>query len=152
MVQYGFRSESLFAQHVVNVYLMCCMSQKLHHETVPRKSSASGFTVELPASVRWTSVVFVRQLLISILYQPLNGRRVWSSRWNENWQGEPKFSEKTCPNASLCTTNHMWSNLTRARTQAAAVLSLRYTAWALTLPTDVITTKHNPDHIGRVMA
>jgi hypothetical protein len=31
--------------------------------------------------------------------------RVWSSRWNENWQGKPKNSEKTCPSATLYTTN-----------------------------------------------
>jgi hypothetical protein len=29
---------------------------------------------------------------------------VWSSRWNE-WQGELKYSEKTCPSATLSTTN-----------------------------------------------
>jgi hypothetical protein len=22
---------------------------------------------------------------------------MWSSRWNQNWQGKPKYSEKTCP-------------------------------------------------------
>jgi hypothetical protein len=32
-------------------------------------------------------------------------RRVWSSWWNENWQGKPKYSEKTCPNAVSFTTN-----------------------------------------------
>jgi hypothetical protein len=29
---------------------------------------------------------------------------VWSSRWNKNWQGKPKYSEETCPSASLSTT------------------------------------------------
>jgi hypothetical protein len=33
---------------------------------------------------------------------------VWSGRWNENLQGEPKYSEKTCPNATLSTTNLTW--------------------------------------------
>jgi hypothetical protein len=33
---------------------------------------------------------------------------LWSSRWNENWQGEPKYSEKTCPIATLSTTNPTW--------------------------------------------
>jgi hypothetical protein len=28
--------------------------------------------------------------------------RIW---WNEDWQGKPKYSEKTCPNAALSTTN-----------------------------------------------
>jgi hypothetical protein len=30
---------------------------------------------------------------------------LWSSRWNENWQGKPKYSEETCPSATLSTTN-----------------------------------------------
>jgi hypothetical protein len=34
----------------------------------------------------------------------------WSSR-NENWQGKLKYSEKTCPSATLSTTNHTWPDL-----------------------------------------
>jgi hypothetical protein len=29
-------------------------------------------------------------------------------RWNEDWQGKPKYSEKTCPSATLSTTNPTW--------------------------------------------
>jgi hypothetical protein len=36
---------------------------------------------------------------------------MWSSRWNENWQGKPKYSEKTCPNAMFSTTNPTWPDL-----------------------------------------
>jgi hypothetical protein len=36
---------------------------------------------------------------------------VWCSRWNENWQGKPKYSEKTCPNTTLSTTNPTWPHL-----------------------------------------
>jgi hypothetical protein len=36
---------------------------------------------------------------------------MWSSRWNENWQGKPKCSGKTCPSASLSTTNRAWPGL-----------------------------------------
>jgi hypothetical protein len=36
---------------------------------------------------------------------------MWSSRWNENWQGKPKYSEKTCPKATLSTTNPTWFDL-----------------------------------------
>jgi hypothetical protein len=36
---------------------------------------------------------------------------VWSSRWNENWQGKPKYSEKTYPSAILSTTNPTWHDL-----------------------------------------
>jgi hypothetical protein len=31
--------------------------------------------------------------------------RIW---WNEDWQGKPKYSEKTCPSATLSTTNPAW--------------------------------------------
>jgi hypothetical protein len=30
---------------------------------------------------------------------------LWSNWWNENWQGKPKYSEKTCPSATLSATN-----------------------------------------------
>jgi hypothetical protein len=30
---------------------------------------------------------------------------LWSNWWNEDWQGKPKYSEKTCPSAILSTTN-----------------------------------------------
>jgi hypothetical protein len=36
---------------------------------------------------------------------------VWSSRWNENWQEKPKYSDKTCPSATLSTTNPTWTDL-----------------------------------------
>jgi hypothetical protein len=36
---------------------------------------------------------------------------MWSSRWNENWQGKPKYSEETCPNATLPATNPTWPDL-----------------------------------------
>jgi hypothetical protein len=32
----------------------------------------------------------------------------WRISWNEDWQGKPKYSEKTCPNATLSTTNPIW--------------------------------------------
>jgi hypothetical protein len=38
-------------------------------------------------------------------------RSVWSSRWVEIWQGKPKYSEKTCPTATLSTTNPTWPYL-----------------------------------------
>jgi hypothetical protein len=33
---------------------------------------------------------------------------LWSNWWNKDWQGKPKYSEKTCPSANLCTTNPTW--------------------------------------------
>jgi hypothetical protein len=29
-------------------------------------------------------------------------------RWNKDWQGKPKYSEKICPSATLSTTNPTW--------------------------------------------
>jgi hypothetical protein len=55
------------------------------------------------------------------------GWRIW---WNERfWQGKPRYSEKTCPDATLFTTNPTCQ--TRARTRAAAVGRQRLTAWAM---------------------
>jgi hypothetical protein len=34
----------------------------------------------------------------------------WSNQWND-WQEKPKYSEKTCPNATLSTTNLTWPDL-----------------------------------------
>jgi hypothetical protein len=44
---------------------------------------------------------------------PAPDDRWWvrSSRWNENWKGKPKYSEKTCPSATLSTTNPTWPDL-----------------------------------------
>jgi hypothetical protein len=36
---------------------------------------------------------------------------VWSSRWNKNWQGKPKYLEKTCLSVTLSSTNPKWSDL-----------------------------------------
>jgi hypothetical protein len=33
---------------------------------------------------------------------------LWSSQWNANWLWKPKYSEKTCPSATLSTTNPTW--------------------------------------------
>jgi hypothetical protein len=33
---------------------------------------------------------------------------LWINWWIEDWQGKPKYSEKTCPNATLSTTNPTW--------------------------------------------
>jgi hypothetical protein len=58
--------------------------------------------------VRWDWVRLVRRQLIG----PDDGLWwMWSSPWNENWQGKPKYSEKTCPSATSSTTNPPWTDL-----------------------------------------
>jgi hypothetical protein len=57
----------------------------------------------------------------------------WWSWWNELfWQGKPKYSEKSYPDATLSTTNTTCQ--TQARTRAAAVGSQRLTASAMARP------------------
>jgi hypothetical protein len=63
---------------------------------------------------------------------PDNRWWVWSSRWNENWQGKPKYSEKTCT-VPLCPPQ-IPHDLTWDRTRVAAVGSRRLTAWAMARP------------------
>jgi hypothetical protein len=58
----------------------------------------------------------------------LDDRRwVWSSQWNENWHGKPKYSEKTCPSATLSTTNP----ITRTNFVGYEVFTMVYLAWPL---------------------
>jgi hypothetical protein len=69
--------------------------------------------------VEWDWVHLVRRSLFGLLYQPPDDRWwwwwwwwwVWISRWNENYKGKPKYSEKTCPRATLFTTNPTWPDL-----------------------------------------
>jgi hypothetical protein len=55
------------------------------------------------------------------------------SRWNVDWQGKPKFSEKTCPRATFVH-HKIPHDQTRFWTRAAAVGSRRLTAWAMARP------------------
>jgi hypothetical protein len=66
--------------------------------------------------------------LIGLLCQP--GWLWWWRKnwWHDDWQGKPKYSQKTCLSAALSATNPTWPD--RARTWAAAVGSQRLTVWA----------------------
>jgi hypothetical protein len=63
---------------------------------------------------------------------------LWRSRWNVDWQGKPKFSEKTCPSATFVH-HRIPHEQTRVWTRAAAVGSRRLTAWAMARPRDYVT-------------
>jgi hypothetical protein len=63
---------------------------------------------------------------------------LWHNWWNEDWQGKPKYLEKTCPSATLFTTNSTWldpsSNLGRYSGKSA-ISRLSYgTAVKVNLP------------------
>jgi hypothetical protein len=60
---------------------------------------------------------------------------VWSSQWNDNLQGKPKYSEKTCPSVTLSITNPTWTDL--GSNSGSHGGSRRLTAWALTWPFSV---------------
>jgi hypothetical protein len=75
-----------------------------------------------------------------LLYKPqmIDEDDFWSNWWNENWQGKPKYSEKTCPSATLSTTkSHMTRPWLEPRT--AAVGSQLLTAWAMARPGYIFT-------------
>jgi hypothetical protein len=57
------------------------------------------------------SLLSTAATLWPIVPAPDDRRWVWSSRRNENWQGKPKYPEKTCPSATLSTTNPNWPEL-----------------------------------------
>jgi hypothetical protein len=61
--------------------------------------------------VRQDWVHLVLWPLPGVLYQPRMTDDERGAQWNENWQGKPKFSEKTCPSATLSATNPIWPDL-----------------------------------------
>jgi hypothetical protein len=48
---------------------------------------------------------------------------LWSNLWNEDWQGKPKYSEKTCPSATLSTINPTNRRLVAISYQSPTLLS-----------------------------
>jgi hypothetical protein len=61
--------------------------------------------------VGWDWVHLVRRSPFGpVVSAPDDGRWVWSSQWNE-WQAKPKYSEKSCPSATLSTMNTTWPGL-----------------------------------------
>jgi hypothetical protein len=57
----------------------------------------------------------------------------WSSRWNQNWQGNRSTRRKVAP-VPLCPPQ-ISHDLTQARIRAAVLGSRRLTAWAMVRPT-----------------
>jgi hypothetical protein len=56
----------------------------------------------------WMSPLGTSATNWSIVPAPGDRWWMWSSRWNEDWQGKPKYSEKPSPSATLSTTNPTW--------------------------------------------
>jgi hypothetical protein len=55
---------------------------------------------------------------------------LWSNLCGANWQAKPKFSEETCPSATLSTTSLTWPD------PSSSPGRRRLTAWALAQPFD----------------
>jgi hypothetical protein len=68
-------------------------------------------------------------------------RWVWTSWWNENWQGKPKYSEKTCPNAVSFTTNPTRRDLGRRGGWNHAINRLSYGIRAYLVAVFVVCSK-----------
>jgi hypothetical protein len=68
---------------------------------------------------------------------------LWSSWWNENWQGKPKCSKKACPSATLSTTNPTWPDL--GSNPGPAVGSQQLTAWAMARPYPLVKASAGPE-------
>jgi hypothetical protein len=64
-------------------------------------------------------------------------RWVWSIWWNENWQGKQKYSEKTCPSATLSTTNPTCPELQSNPDRRGGKLTTNLWATALSSQRDV---------------
>jgi hypothetical protein len=67
-------------------------------------------------------------------------RWMWSSRWNENLQGKPKYLEKAAP-VPLCA-SQVPQDLNWTRTLAAAFWGRRLTAWPMARPVRYPKNEH----------
>jgi hypothetical protein len=59
---------------------------------------------------------------------------MWSSKWNETWQGKWKYSKKTCPSVSLSTTNFIWSDVDSHPGRCGGKPATNRVAWAMARP------------------
>jgi hypothetical protein len=64
---------------------------------------------------------------------PVDRWWVRSSQWNENWQGKPKYSERTGPSTTLSTTN-LTIPVVGSSPGRRCLESRRLTAWAMARP------------------
>jgi hypothetical protein len=73
-------------------------------------STVSSFCGTLAYSGGWSSnwVHSAPRPFTVLLCLPRVIVRMENFRWNEDWQGKRKYSEKTCPSATLSTTNPTW--------------------------------------------
>jgi hypothetical protein len=117
----------LFLQKLLSAQLLMIFSVRVH-----KSDHLKQFSILSIFLISWGGVR-LSPLSTSVTNWPIvpvpDDRWVWNIWWNENWQGKPKYSEKTCPSATLSTTDPTCLSL--ARTRAAAAGSRRLTACAM---------------------
>jgi hypothetical protein len=84
---------------------LCCSQHFLFEHDIDKDIVRGPFF-----SVSWGGVKanLVGRPLIGLLYQPRMIDEYAAFWWNENSKGTPKYSEETCPSATLSTTNPAW--------------------------------------------
>jgi hypothetical protein len=91
------------------------------------------FTVKKSFLIWSVRLLALRPLLAYCASLGWQWRWLWRSRWNVDWQGKPKVTEKTCPSATFVD-HKIPHDQTRVWTRAAAVGSRRLTAWSMARP------------------
>jgi hypothetical protein len=103
--------------HEANKIRKCIMEGLLYQSSCFTSDLLNGLRLNLyiyffnlhngGGSPSW--VPSARRPLNGLLYLPRPGWLWWwRNWWNEDWQGKPNYSEKTCPSATLSTTNPTW--------------------------------------------
>lgn len=112
------KHQSLICRHVINcctcpVSCVCSFPGLCCHFDLAM-SFPTPFTPRLMV-VQCTSFLFilVDYLSVGSIFRPYSFRwkRMWNNCWNENWQGKPKYLEKTSPSTNLSIKNHSWPDL-----------------------------------------
>jgi hypothetical protein len=97
----------------IGCHIVQCDEQKSSHKScrahVAQGSAGSPKTIALLYSCGGTKSTKYCGHFWPIVQAPDHRwGRLWSNGWNEHWQGKQKYSEKTCPSATLSTTNPTW--------------------------------------------
>jgi hypothetical protein len=134
--------------------MFCCVSTRCHKQPVLRFDDMLiflyGKVCYIAVWVVTTGFYFIISLFIyeagvepsplllrpfiALLYQPwmIDGDDCGAVSGMNEWQGKPKYSEKTCFYSALFTTESIWPDQARCRT--AAVGSRLLAAWATARP------------------
>jgi hypothetical protein len=118
------------------------LSNLLHPPMTYREGTQPSLCFKVPHTFFFkfwfVRLLALRPLLAYCASQGWYWRWLWRSRWNVDWLGKPKFSEKTCPSATFVH-HKIPHDQTRVWTRVAAVGSRQLTAWAMARPFHILT-------------